>query len=333
MSGAASEARGFPNCGVAANLDRMNVAVTGAFGYSGKAITELLLARGKRVRTLTNSPKRPHDFGDRVTVHSLNFDDPSLLTQALRGCDVLVNTYWVRFKHRHFSFDQAVRNSQQLFVAAKEAGVHRVVHVSILKPEEGQGLAYYDGKLQLERDLKATGLEHVILRPGVLFGRGDILVNNIAWVLRHLPIFGIFGDGSYELAPLHVEDFAAIAIRAIDGEPGLERTVDCHGPERFAYRDLVRQMATIINVRRPVLGVSPQLGYLVSRLLNPIVKDVIITREEINGLMRGLLWSSKPSLGTTSLTQWAEAHRDALGRRYASEVGRRVNRSRSYHEI
>lgn len=311
----------------------MDIAVTGAFGYSGKAITELLLARGDRVRTLTNSPNRAHDFGDRVAVYSLAFDDPSLLAQTLRGCDVLVNTYWVRFNHRLFSFDQAVRNTQRLFGAARQAGVQRIVHTSILKPQAGHGLSYYEGKLQLERDLEATGVEHAILRPGVLFGRGDILVNNIAWVLRHLPFFGVFGDGNYALAPMHVEDFAATAIRAIDDEPGLERIIDCHGPETFAYGDLVRQIAAIIGVHRPVLRVSPQLGYIVSRLLNPFVKDVIITREEIEGLMRGLLWSDKPSLGTTRLTQWAQSHREALGRRYASEVGRRVQRDRAYEKI
>ncbi|MCG3127209.1 MAG: hypothetical protein CHACPFDD_02067 [Phycisphaerae bacterium] len=309
------------------------VAITGAFGYSGSAIAELLLARGDRVRTLTNSPNRPHPFGQTIEVHPLAFDDPPLLVAALRGCDVLVNTYWVRFKHRLFSFEQAVRNTQRLLAAARDAGVERIVHTSILKPEEGAGLAYYEGKLRLEKDLEAGGVSHAVLRPGVLFGRGDILVNNITWVLRHMPIFGVFGDGDYSLAPLHVEDFAAIAVRAIDAEPGLPRVIDCHGPQTFAYRELVRQLAGIIGVRRPIVGVSPGLGLLVSKLLNPLVGDVIITREEIEGLMRGLLWSAAPSLGTTQLTLWARAERDSLGRRYASEVGRRVKRDVAYEQI
>ncbi|MFO0973210.1 MAG: NAD(P)H-binding protein [Phycisphaerae bacterium] len=311
----------------------MLVAVTGAFGYSGRAIAERLLARGERVRTLTNSPQRPHDFGDRIDVCPLAFDDPPRLARSLAGSDVLVNTYWVRFNHRLFTFDQAVANTRTLFAAAKAAGVRRIVHTSILKPEQGRGLAYYDGKLRLERDLESTGLPHAILRPGVLFGRGDILVNNIAWLLRHLPLFGLFGDGRYALAPLHVDDFAAIALRAIDAQPGLPRVIDCHGPESFPYRDLVRQIAAIIGVRRPIVRVPPWLGHIVGRLLNPLLKDVVITREEIDGLMRGLLASDQPSLGTTRLTDWANAHRDALGRRYAGEVGRRVRRSVAYEQV
>lgn len=315
----------------------MQIAVTGAFGYSGKAIAELLFARGDRVRTLTNSPNRPHEFGSRIDVFPLTFDDPGALARALDGCDALINTYWVRFNHRLFTFEQAVRNTQRLFAAAKAAGVGRFVHTSILKPEEGRGLAYYDGKRRLEQDLAAADVPHTILRPGVLFGRGDILVNNIAWVLRHLPVFGVFGDGRYRIAPLHVEDFARIAVQAADGQPSpraaMSSVVDCHGPETFEYRDLVGRIAEIIGVRRPIVSVWPWIGHLVSKALNPLVGDVIITREEIAGLMRGLLWSDRPSLGTTKLTDWAAAHADTLGRRYASEVGRRVKRTLAYEKI
>ena len=311
----------------------LTIAVTGAFGYSGKVIAELLLARGDHVRTLTNSPNRPHPFGSRVEVHPLAFDNPDRLADSLRGCDVLINTYWVRFNHKLFTFAQAIDNTRRLFAAAKAGGVRRIVHTSILKPDEGRGLAYYDGKLALEQSLLDTGLPCSILRPGVLFGRGDILVNNIAWVFRHLPLFGIFGDGRYRLAPLHVEDFANIAVRAADADPALDQTIDCHGPETFEYRDLVHRIGEVIGIQRPIVSVPPTLGYLVSKLLNPFVGDVIITREEIAGLMRGLLFSTKPSLGPTRLTDWAAANRDTLGRRYASEVARRVQRAVEYEKI
>lgn len=288
---------------------------------------------GDRVRTLTNSPARPHPFGDRIEVHPLAFDDPARLAAALRGCDVLINTYWVRFNHRLFTFAGAIENTRRLFAAARSAGVGRIVHTSILNPAQGSGLAYYEGKLALEHDLEATGLPHAILRPGVLFGRGDILVNNIAWMLRRLPVFGIFGDGRYALAPLHVDDFAALAVRAADGDAALERVLDCHGPQTFEYRDLVRRIGELIGVRRPQVGVSPWLGYLVSRALNPFLRDVIITREEIEGLMRGLLWSASSSLGSVLLTDWAAANRESLGRRYASEVARRRKRTVEYEKI
>jgi NADH dehydrogenase len=305
--------------------------VTGALGYTGQAITERLLARGLRVRTLTNSPNRPNPFGDRLEIRPLAFDDPAALAASLQGAAVLYNTYWVRFNHRLFTFAQAVENTKRLFDAARRAGVARVVHVSILHADEADDLGYYRGKHELEDALRASGLAHAILRPGVLFGRGDILVNNIAWVLRRLPFFGTFGDGSYRLRPLHVDDMADLAVaQALTTGNSI---TDAVGPEGFTYRELVSTIAGIIAVRRPIIPVPPLLGLAVSKLINPLVGDVVITRQEIAGLMRGLLDSTHPAAGSTKLTQWAAAHRDTLGVRYASEVGRRVHRTIAYEQV
>lgn len=308
--------------------------VTGALGYTGKSVASKLLAAhgdGIRLRTLTNSPNRPNPFGERLELAPMNFADRGVLVETLRGAEVLYNTYWVRFNHKLFTFRQAVENTKGLFDAAKEAGVKRIVHVSILKPEQGEGLAYYDGKLELERYLKQLGVPCSIVRPGVLFGRGDILVNNIAWVLRRLPIFGVFGDGRYKLQPMHVDDMAELMISEAGATS--DQTIDAVGPETFVYTDLVRTIARIIGVSRPIVRVPVGVGYGVSRALNPFVKDVIITREEILGLMRGLLFSDHERVGSTRLTEWATAHAEELGRRYASEVGRRVKRDVAYEMV
>ncbi|MGH7244718.1 MAG: SDR family oxidoreductase [Phycisphaerales bacterium] len=306
-------------------------AVTGALGYSGQQIARSLLERGDRVRTLTNSPNRPNPFGDRVEICPLAFENRDALRSSLDGVDTFFNTYWVRFNHKLFTFAQAVENTKRLFSAAKEAGVRRIVHVSILKPEQGHGLAYYDGKLELEKALKGLNISHAILRPGVLFGRGDILVNNIAWTLRHLPVFGLFGDGNYKLQPMHVDDFAALALECADRENDF--TADAVGPERFSYRELVTTIGRIIGVKRPIVSVPPALGYAVSKVINPFVGDVIITRQEIAGLMRGLLFSDGDRVGSKRLTEWTKQNREQLGRRYASEVGRRVKRNVAYEQV
>ncbi len=306
--------------------------VTGALGYTGRSIAEQLIARGERVRTLTNSPGRPNPFGNALEVMPLAFDDANALARSLDGCEVLYNTYWVRFNHRLFTFERAVANTKALFDAAKRAGVRRVVHVSILHAREADDLAYYRGKHELERSLEASGLSHAMVRPGVLFGRFDVLVNNIAWVLRRLPVFGVFGDGEYRLRPLHVDDMARLMIR--EGAGSTNTVVDAVGPETFSYRELVQTIANIINVRRRVLSVPPWAGLAVSKAINPIVQDVIITRQEIQGLMRGLLDSQEHTLdGAIRLTQWAQEHRDELGIKYASEVGRRVQRAAAYDNV
>ena len=305
--------------------------ITGALGYTGKVVAEQLIERAIPLRTLTNSPNRPNPFGDAIDIKPLSFDNPDALAHSLDGAAVLYNTYWVRFNHKLFTFEQAVTNTKILFEAAKRAGVGRIVHVSILHADEADDLGYYKGKHELEEALVETGIPHSIIRPGVLFGRSDILVNNIAWVLRRMPIFGVFGDGSYRLRPLHVEDMATLLVEHANMSGDI--TVDAVGPEGFSYIELVRTLAEILQVRRPIMRIPSPIAFACSKLLNPFVKDVIITKEEVKGLMRGLLDSENPSTGTIKLTQWAKEHRDTLGYRYASEVGRRVNRTLSYDQI
>lgn len=305
--------------------------VTGAFGYSGRYIATRLLADGKRVRTLTNSPERPNPFGGAVDVRRLAFDDPKTLRESLKGTAVLYNTYWVRFNHKTFQHSVAVDNTLELFEAAQAAGVGRIVHVSITNPSLESPLEYFSGKAVLERSLIATGIPYTILRPAVLFGPEDILINNIAWALRHLPVFGVFGDGRYRLQPIHVDDFARLAIE--EGAETADRTIDAIGPETFTYIDLVRAIADSIGVRRPIISVAPWLGYLVGNAIGKCVGDVMITREEIKGLMADLLCTDSPATGETRLTDWVRQNSRTVGRRYASELARRRNRKRAYAEL
>ena len=201
-----------PDCQVLKNMKETHHAVTGAFGYSGKYIATRLLDRGHEVITLTNSANRPNPFGGRVTPYPFNFDKPEELARSLQGVSVLYNTYWVRFNHKMFQHADAVRNTLVLFEAAKAAGVERIVHVSITNPSEESPLEYFSGKAKLERALMESGMSYAILRPAVLFGKEDILINNIAWALRRLALFGVFGRGEYRLQPIHVDDLASLAV-------------------------------------------------------------------------------------------------------------------------
>ncbi len=303
-------------------------AVTGAYGYSGKYIAARLLAQGQRVITLTNSPQRHNPFGERVPAYPLAFDNPAALAESLRGVSVLYNTYWVRFNHRTFTFDDAIRNTETLFAAARAAGVGRVVHVSITNPSLDSPLPYFRGKAILEASLQASGLSYAILRPTVLFGKEDILINNIAWALRRLPLFGLFGDGSYRLQPIYVDDLARLAVA--QGQSNENGILNAIGPETFTYRQLVEAIAGIIGVRRPIISLPPALGYAAGWLLGRLTGDVMVTRDEIAGLTAGLLHVETPPTGSMRLTQWASENAATLGRRYASELARRQDRTHAY---
>ena len=303
-------------------------AVTGAFGYSGKYIAKRLLDRGHEVITLTNSPDRENPFAGRIKPYPFNFDNPKELTESLRGVSTLYNTYWVRFNHKLFKHADAVRNTERLFEAAKAAGVERIVHVSITNPSEDSPLEYFSGKARLERALADTGLSYAILRPTVLFGREDILINNIAWALRCLPVFGVFGKGEYRLQPIHVDDIAGLAVEQGDRRGNV--TINAIGPETFTYKNLVKTIGELIGKNRPVISTPPSVGFVAGWILGKFVGDVMITREEIKGLMADLLYVDSAPTGTTVLTDWIREHADSLGRKYTSELARRKNTTEEY---
>lgn len=296
--------------------------VTGAFGYSGKYIAQRLLDAGYRVRTITSRQSRPDYFDGRVEKRPLDFRNHSQLVDSLAGATVLYNTYWVRFNYSTFTHSEAVDNTMRLFEAAKEAGVERVVHVSITNPSEDSPREYFSGKGRLERALKESGLSYAILRPTVLFGKEDILINNMAWVLRRFPVVGVFGDGSYRLQPIYVDDLARLAVE--QGELRENVTINAIGPETFTYRELLATISKTINIQRPIIGIPPWLGHLSGLMIGRIVGDVIITKEEIKGLMADLLYVNDKPAGTTRLTDWMRDHADTLGIVYASELARRV---------
>jgi len=303
-------------------------AVTGAFGYSGKYIAKRLLDRGHDVITLTNSPDRANPFAGRVKSYPFNFDNADELTRCLRGVSVLYNTYWVRFNHRLFKHADAVKNTERLFAAAEAARVERIVHVSITNPSEDSPLEYFKGKARLERSLAASGVSHAILRPTVLFGKEDILINNIAWALRRLWVFGVFGSGAYRVQPIYVDDLAALAVEQGAGRDNV--TIDAIGPETFTYRELVTVIGKAIGKKRRVISVPPAVGYLAGWILGRCVGDVMITREEIRGLMADLLHVNSRPTGITRLTDWIREHADSLGREYTSELARRIDRTVEY---
>jgi len=318
--------------------------ITGAFSYTGKYITRRLLSIGsapihpcnaagsrlplrgqqgckeKEVRTLTGHPNNPNPFGDVVRVFPFNFDRPHELVKSLQGATTLYNTYWIRFAHGSMTFDKAVENTKTLIRAAEEAGVRRIVHVSITNPAETSRLPYFRSKAVLERAVLSSTLSYAIIRPTVIFGNEDILINNIAWLLRRFPVFPIFGSGQYRLQPLYVEDMADIVVNA--GQHDDNEIIDAVGPDIFTFEELVRLIAQKLHRRVMITHVRPDIAFFLAKLIEPLVGDVLITRDEVSGLMTDLLVSQKPPTGHTRLSNWLDEHADSAGKHYASELKR-----------
>ncbi len=293
--------------------------VTGAFSYSGAAITTELQAAGRRVRTLTGHPERA-PAGTEVDVRPLSFDDPAELTRSLRGAHTLYNTYWVRFAHGHVDHDAAVANSRTLFEAAANAGVQRIVHVSITHPSLDSAYPYFRGKAQVERSLAETGVPHAIVRPAILFGGEGVLVNNVAWLLRHLPVFAVGGRGDYRVRGIHIDDLARLCVEL--GARNDTVVVDAVGPQSVTFRELVDAVRAAVGSRALVVPVPGPVLTGLSKALSLVLRDTLLTRDEYLAMAEGLADSDGPATGTIVFTDWVAEHGPELGRRYANEMER-----------
>lgn len=292
--------------------------VTGAFGYTGKYIAERLLAKGITVKTLTGHPDRSSNFGDRVEAVPYNFDKPSELAKSLEGATTLYNTYWVRFNYGEITYEKAVSNLKTLIKAAENAGVKRIVHVSITNPSIVSPLPYYKGKAEVEEAIKTSMLTYGILRPNVIFGDQGILINNIAYMLRHFPVFAVPGDGNYQIQPMYVEDLADMAVEFGARQDNV--IADAVGPEIFAFNDLLTLIARTVNSNSRIIHLNPTFAYILASVIGKAVGDVVLTKEEVKGLLANLLVSSQKPTGKTKLSDWLKENADWIGTEYMSEV-------------
>ncbi|HET6456094.1 MAG TPA: NAD(P)H-binding protein, partial [Armatimonadota bacterium] len=277
-----------------------------------------LVAEGKQVISPTGHPEGKQAEG--ITAVPFNFDKPDEIAKSLEGVSVLYNTYWIRFAHRDMTFDKAIANSKTLIRAAKDAGVRRIVHISIANPSADSPLPYYRGKAIVEEAIRESGMTYGILRPAVIFGDKGILINNIAWFLRHMPVFIAPGNGEYCLQPIFVEDLADLAVTR--GSNDEKVILDAVGPEKFAFNDLLDLIKGTVGSRTLIMHLNPKLAYPMSRLLGYALKDVVLTWDEVEGLLANLLVSDQPPTGHTLLSQWLEENVDWIGTKYMSELGK-----------
>ena len=302
-------------------MDHPDLAVvTGAFGYTGGYVARRLVDRGVRVRTLSRRPPGRNPLGEQVETVPLDFSDTDGLRRSMEGAGVLYNTYWIRYARGRMTFDTAVENTGTLFEAAAGAGVRRIVHFSVTNPSHDSKLPYFRGKAQVEEMLMSLGVSYAIIRPTLVYGDGDLLLNNMAWALRRFPVFLVYGDGGYPVQPVHVED---VAVQAVDAGSRSENVIaDAAGPETFSFEELLRLLASAMGVRTRLVRTPPSLGLALTQLVGLLKGDLALTRDEVAGLMDGLLTSGTEPTGATRLGEWLKENVDVLRRRYVSELRR-----------
>jgi len=294
----------------------MTYMVTGAFSFTGRHVAKRLLEEGEEVRTMTRFPQSASPFAEAVPAVPFDYDDVGALTQALRGCDRLINTYWRRQPEGNLGYDRVVQQSKNLFAAAKAVGIERIVHMSINDPH-GKKFPYFRAKCATERAVRECTVSSVVVRPQLVFGDGELLINNLAWTLRQSRLAAVPGDGQYLMQPIHASDYAELIV-------GLSRNrrdgvVNGVGPDVMTYDDMVSMVGNAIGRKPRILHVHPKFFDRVARLINRFVEEPTVLDYEVYGcLVENGVVPREPQ-GTRRLVDWLRDHADSLGRRYADQ--------------
>ena len=196
------------------------------------------------------------------------------------------------------------------------------MHFSVAKPDQAPGWTYFQGKVETERLLRDSGQSYAIVRPTVFFGGGrNVLINNIAWILRKFPVFGVFCFGIYPIQPVHIRDVARVAIELGTSNENITR--DIAGPEKYSYREFVSLIAKSMGVRRLIIPIPPLMGWLAGQMMGIFLQDRVITRAEIRGLMNGLVASDEKPIGEITFSEWIAENGSELGRGYQNDLQER----------
>lgn len=306
----------------------MNNLITGAFSFSGRYIAEELLKLGEHVETLTGHPNPKNPHYDQIIVKPYNFDDFDALIESFRGIDTFYNSYWIRFPYKGMNWKKAIENCNKLFKACKIAGVKKIVHISVTNCTVDSPYSYFRGKALVEELLKKCGVPYTILRVAWFYEDGDILVNDVAWLLRHLPVFGLFEYGTYKLQPISAKSLAKLAVESrYQGEKTINQNkiINAIGPETYTWKEFVLAINKTMGSKTlivPFPGFTGIVPIIASTILGMALHDRLLTLEEIKSLEDNLCLTTDQPVGKRSFKKWLRRNSKLIGLEWHNEVKR-----------
>lgn len=231
----------------------MRVLLTGATGYVGSYVLRELLRQGHTPRCLVRSS--PGDLAvtdDAIEVAEGDVTVPSSLSGAFAGCDAVIHLVGIIEERpaRNVTFDRIhVDGTRHVVEAARDAGVDRYIHMSANGARPDDATAYQRSKWEAEQVVTNADFDHwTIIRPSLLFGepdpgRPEFASQILTDLVRPFPILPVFGDGSFEMQPVHVTEVAAAFVQALTADAAHERTYVAAGPDRFPYVEVLDRIA------------------------------------------------------------------------------------------
>lgn len=243
----------------------------------GRQLVPHLAHKGLPVRVLV-SPRRSgrpthHTWPEGIQVLTGALDEEQLLHQAMQGVDTVFHLASAQWWGTRRDLEQIdITGTNNLIAAARSARIGRIIYLSQLGAEPASAYTLLRAKGQVERLVRNSGIAYTILRCGLLFGPEDRFVNNIAMILRAMPLVHFQpGRGESLLHPLYVPDLVQALYNSLERIELVDATIEIGGAEYVSYNELIRTVMRVSGTRRRIIGVPPHLLRTLTRLMNYVL--------------------------------------------------------------
>jgi len=270
----------------------MKIAITGGTGFVGRNIARALVAEGHEVALIA----RGHDSTDPsilrlagVHFFQIGLDDPNKLTEAFAGCDAVAHCAGINREIGGHTYKRVhVDGTRHVVEAARTAGVKKIALISFLRARPNCGSRYHESKWAAEEIVRGSGLDYTVLKCGVIYGKGDHMLDHLSHAFHTFPLFAFVGFKDKPIRPVAVADVARLVKASLTEGALMRQTVAVLGPEELTLREAVKRVARVTG-KKPVMFRMPVwfhkiLGYVVERAMKTPMVSVAQVRMLAEGL-------------------------------------------------
>lgn len=266
----------------------MKIAITGATGFVGSHLTTRLISEGHEVVRIAR-----RRIGDAI-VHS-GLDNVDQLTAAFAGCKVVAHCAGINREFADQTYARVhVEGTRNVVAAAKNAGVEKIVLMSFLRARPDCGSPYHESKCTAEEIVRDSGLDYTVIKAGIVYGRGDHMLDHLSHALHTFPVFGLVGLKEKSIRPLAVEDLVHVMRAALVDRRMKRQTIALVGPEEIYLSEAVLRVAEVVG-KRPLMFPLPVACHeLMARAFERFMKVPLTSLAQIRILSEGVVEPGSP---------------------------------------
>ena len=268
----------------------MRIAITGATGFVGSHLATRLTSEGHEVVRIA---RRARGTEDAIVQSSL--DDVDQLATAFAGCNAVAHCAGINREIGDQTYQRVhVEGTRNVVEAAKNAGVEKIVFMSFLRARPRCGSLYHESKWEAEEILRNSGFDYTIIKAGVVYGRGDHMLDHLSHALHTFPVFGLVGLEEKSVRPLAVEDLVHVMRAALVDRRMKQQTIALVGPEEIHLSEAVRRVGEVIGKQPLMIRMPICFHKLLARFCEWTMRVPLVSQAQVRILSEGVVEPASP---------------------------------------